>query len=95
MQFAPESNDTITFYDQKFMTTFTMNKNDDIDYGQSDSGDDPSINVRVYMPKDDTGSMLSKMCSFAYNQPISVSLDNHVVKINDETGILVEHSYQQ
>lgn len=92
MQFAPNSNDSITFFDHRYLMQFQMNEKEDMDFFTSSSG--PHIKVKQYTAQtQDNG--LNLQAQFAFNQPILVSVSDHTIKINPELGLLVERTLNQ
>jgi len=66
MQFAPLSNDTISYFDTKFMTTFHMKEDgDDSQFGKATSAN-PEIKIRTYKSTTDNAKVTLNS-GFAFN----------------------------
>ena len=67
--------------------------NDNLSYGEDVDSENKKIPVKLYQP--DTGSMHPKneKTAFLMNQPIQYGLKDHKVKVNFETGVLVQTNY--
>jgi len=96
MQFAPNCNDTIKYFDAKFMDVFSLqedNSNDDVKYGSTENKTNPQVDVKMFKPDPQTPHPTETNTAFLLNQPVSFDIGDHKMYVNSQTGILIAQNY--
>lgn len=74
------------------MTEDTSASSDETSFGDEDTQDNPKITAQVYLPSDSSHPSNASY-SMLMNQPISQQVSAQTLRVNPDTGILLQSNF--